>query len=502
MNVDTLGRPNLRQVSQLHRALAAGLVPEPDVVDPVAHRGRLRRHRPWSPWCCGWPTGRPSRPTCDGLALRPRLRALRRQPRCPGRSRLLALRGRRPRPPRGERPQSRPQPRPPGRPALGRGRRADLRWPGPSSGGRFVGLAAGVLVASAPVSWFAGATVSTYSVDALPGRPAGGPGPAGPTRAASTARWPWPPSASGPGSGSRSSPPSVSWPSSPWWRASGPSVISSPRSVAALASVAVWLVPVMVVQPGGLSAWLHAMPRPDLGRRPCRRRSSCAPSAGVVTNLGTFGGWSLVSLGPRLHRGRGGRHRSGRGPAGHRSTGRERQLADLADDGRAPGHRRTAPVPVAPGPSWPSPCSRPWLSSPWAGSPAAGPSCPIWSRPPFSCCSRVGRLLHHRSSRLRRAAVVVGTLLVVLLVAVNVQRFVCCARHPAHERGPAPPPAVDLPVPLPVPLRRHGRHHPGGRRRATGRPPLGRGGGRSAQAGRAELAPTDRGTPSRAIGPG
>lgn len=288
-------------------------------------------------------------------------------------------------------------------------------------GGRFVGLAAGALVASAPVSWFAGSTVSTYSIDALVA-----------ALLVILARRAHPGSAHGAvalaalglGAGVRLSVVPA------FALLAAIAVVASVRTVGhlltavvvTLAAVAVWLVPVMVVQHGGLSAWLHAT-HVQISEAAHGSSVFTAPTSGVVTNLGTFGGWSVVTLGPvfvvavvavvvlagaRLATGQRGGNASLRI---WQTTAEPRLTVDRPRYQSTGAILATALIP---------PLALVTLGRFTTGGAVLSylvPATVLFLLP-------LGRLLHHRSAGLRRAALLVATLLVAALVAANVQRFV------------------------------------------------------------------------------
>jgi hypothetical protein len=254
---------------------------------------------------------------------------------------------------------------------------------------------------------------------------------------------------------------------------------------AGTASVAVWLVPVLVVQPGGISAWLHAT---HVQISDAARAGSvfAAPTTGVVTNLGRFGGWSLVSLGPVFIVAvaavivlAGARLTTGQ-PGGNASL----RIWQTTDEPRAtverPRYQSTGAILAL--------ALLPPLALVTLGRFTAGGAVLSYLVPAtVLLLLPLGRLLHHRSGRLRRSAVLVGTLLVGLLVGLNVQRFVSApgilptsvVRHypglwisQARYQSPYADTAATI------------RKADEGHRAAGGQSP---GAGVSAQAGRAEL---------------
>lgn len=285
---------------------------------------------------------------------------------------------------------------------------------GAEIGGRWTGIAAGVLVASAPVSWFAGSTVSSYSFDALVAaalvllaRRARPGGTHGYVAAA----------VYGLGAGFRPTIlelflPLVLIP-----------VVASTRTVrqasvvvgVALAGIAAWFVPTVVLQPGGLSAWLHATRVEAAGA--ASASSIFSTGVGGVTNLGTFAAWTLLTLGPAVVI----------GLVAWATLG----LARTAT-GRSAGDVTTR--------IW----SRRGLAQPWVQHPGVVLAAAVV--PPVAVVTLVqfakggyllsylpaatiavlmpaARLVHHRRPQLRRAALLVGSAAVVLACAWNVERF-------------------------------------------------------------------------------
>jgi hypothetical protein len=292
---------------------------------------------------------------------------------------------------------------------------------GTALGGRWVGIAAAALVASAPVSWFAGATVSTYSVDALlaallvvlahraePYRVHGVVAVA----------------AVGLGAGVRLSVvPEFAL-------LAAIVVVASVRTVgqlltvivAAVSSVAVWAVPVALVQRGGLHAWLHAV-RVEVSHAAHASSVFVAPSHAAVTNIGTFGGWSLVTLAPLFVV----------------SVLAVVVLAVARIATRQPGGNASLRIwSTAPEPR--DRIERPWYQGTGAILGAAlVPPVAVVTLGQFTAGGAVlsylvpatvllllpvARLLHHRARGVRQVAAVVTTVLVLGAVVVNVQRFV------------------------------------------------------------------------------
>lgn len=285
---------------------------------------------------------------------------------------------------------------------------------GTEFGGRWTGMASGVLVASAPVSWFAGSTVSSYGFDALVAaalvllaRRARPGGVHGYVAAA----------VYGLGAGFRPTIlelflPLVLIP-----------VVASTRTVrqavavvgVALAGVAVWFAPTIALQPGGLSAWLHATRVEAAGA--AGASSIFSTGAGGVTNLGTFASWTLLTLGPAVVIGL-------------------VAWSALALAGTAT-RRSVGDVTVR---IW----SRPGRAQPWYQHPGVVLAAAVL--PPVAVVTLVqfakggyllsylpaatigvlmpaARLVHHRRAPLRRAALLVGSGAVVLACAWNVERF-------------------------------------------------------------------------------
>lgn len=281
-------------------------------------------------------------------------------------------------------------------------------------GGRWTGIAAGVLVASAPVSWFAGSTVSSYSFDALAAaalvllaRHARRGSAHGYVAAA----------VYGLGAGFRPTVLELFLP-----LVLIPVVASTAtarRAVAvgavALAGVAVWFVPTVTLQPGGLSVWLHATRVEAAGA--ASASSVFSTAVGGVTNLGTFASWTLLTLGPAAVIG----------------------LVALGMLGlsRAVTGRSAGDVTMR---IW----SRPDRSLPWYQHPAAVLGAAVV--PPVAVVTLVqfakggyvlsylpgatiavlvpaARLVHHRRFPVRRASLVIGTAAVALACAWNIDRF-------------------------------------------------------------------------------
>lgn len=292
---------------------------------------------------------------------------------------------------------------------------------GTALGGRWIGIAAGGLVATAPVSWFAGSVVSTYSFDAFLGallvilarR-------ARPYRAHGVVAV----LALGLGAGFQLS-------VVPFFiLLAAVAVVGSVRTVgqllevvvAAVASVAVWFVPMIVIQPGGLHTWFNAV-HTQISTAAHTSSVFAASSSGVVTNIGTFGGWSLVSLGPvlavavvavvvlavaRVVTGQRG------GNATLRIWSTTSEQRDVIERPRYQTTVAILGVALIP------PVAVVTLGRFTAGGAVLGylvPATVLLLLP-------VARLLHHRSWGLRRTTAVVASLLLVAAVAVNVQRFV------------------------------------------------------------------------------
>lgn len=162
-------------------------------------------------------------------------------------------------------------------------------------GGRFVGLAAGVIMATSPFVWFSGSIVATYSFDAL--------------ACALLLDLAW---RARPGS----------------WHGIGAvvafgllagfrqsivqsffllalvAVIAATRRwsrlvvtlAAGAAAVAVWFVPMALEQPGGAAAWWRATRVESTGA--ARATSVLDHAAAGATNLGTFAAYTVVALAP------------------------------------------------------------------------------------------------------------------------------------------------------------------------------------------------------------
>jgi hypothetical protein len=207
-------------------------------------------------------------------------------------------------------------------------------------------------------------------------------------------------------------------------------VVASVRTVghllavigAGLGSVAVWFVPMILLQPGGLHAWLHAV-RVQFSHAADTSSVFAAPGSGAITTIGRFGGWSLVSLGPVLVLGVlavlvmvGARLTTGQrgGNASLRiwsTTNEPRQRIEK------PRYQTTGAIAVA--------ALVPPLALLTLGRFAGGGAVLSYLVPAtIVVLLPVGRLLHHRVRGLRRTAAVLATVLVAGAVVLNVQRFV------------------------------------------------------------------------------
>lgn len=162
-------------------------------------------------------------------------------------------------------------------------------------GGRWVGLAAGVVVATCPFAWFSGSIVATYSFDmvgcsllvilAWRARPNSWHGLAAVA-------------ALGVLAGFRQSMVQS------FTVLALIAVIASTRRIGRLvltiaagaASVTVWLLPMAISQPGGLTAWINATRTETTGA--ARATSVFDHAAGSGINLGTFAATTLVALAP------------------------------------------------------------------------------------------------------------------------------------------------------------------------------------------------------------
>jgi len=162
-------------------------------------------------------------------------------------------------------------------------------------GGRWVGLAAGVLVAASPFAWFSGSIVSTYSFDlaaaplliilAWRARPHSWHGMAAV-------------GALGLAAGFRQSAIQA------FALLALVAVAGSVRRVrellavggVAVASVAVWFVPMVLTQPGGYAAWARATRAETLGA--VRATSVLDHAPGGATNLGTAAAYTTLALAP------------------------------------------------------------------------------------------------------------------------------------------------------------------------------------------------------------
>jgi len=292
---------------------------------------------------------------------------------------------------------------------------------GTSLGGRWVGIAAGALVASAPVSWFAGATVSTYSIDAflasllvvLARR-------ARPYRAHGVVAV----LALGFGAGVRLSVVPA------FALLVAIAVVASVRTLgqllavvlAAVVSVAAWFVPMVVLQPGGLHAWFHAV-HVQISTAAHASSVFVAPSRGALTNLGRVGGWSVVSLAPVVVLAvvgvvvLAGARLATRQPGGNVSRRIWGAATEPLDRVERPWYQGTG---VILGVALIPPVALVTLGQFTAGGAVLSYLVPAT----VLCLLPVARLLHHRAGAVRRTAAVVATVLVAATVVVNVQRFV------------------------------------------------------------------------------
>jgi len=292
---------------------------------------------------------------------------------------------------------------------------------GTALGGRWVGMASAALVASAPVSWFAGATVSTYSFDAFLGallvvlaRRARRSRAHGVVAVV----------ALGLGAGVRLSVvPAFAF-------LALIAVVASVRTVghlltvigAGVASVAAWFVPMITIQPGGLKAWLHAV-HVQVSHAAHLSSVFVAPAAGARTNVGTFGAWSLVTLVPAIVIAilgivvAAGARLATRQPAGNVALRIWSTGAETDDRAERPRYQGTAVILAA---ALIPPVALVTLDR-FAGGGAVlaylVPATVLLLLP-------VARLLHHRTPGVRRASAIMATVLVAGGIAVNAQRFV------------------------------------------------------------------------------
>ena len=255
-------------------------------------------------------------------------------------------------------------------------------------GGWWVGLAAGVVVATCPFAWFSGSIVATYSFDMLAcplliilawrARPGSWHGLGAAV-------------ALGVLSGFRQSIVQsfvilaliAVVASTRRWGRLGLTV------VAGGAAVAVWLIPMAHSQPGGFTAWVHATRAEAAGA--AQATSVFEHGAAGSTNLGTFAAYTVVALAPLavlavlaglalgvralVLTARGQRHRSSdpdSGPApGVGAPG-------SAATGRGPGISRGQP-------SWAPPSSPRCCWWPWSNSPRAATCSPTCRRRSSRC---------------------------------------------------------------------------------------------------------------------
>jgi len=293
---------------------------------------------------------------------------------------------------------------------------------GTALGGRWVGVAAAGFVASAPVSWFAGSTVSTYGVDALlaallivlarRARPYRAHGVVAVL-------------ALGLAAGIRLSVvPEFAL-------LAAIAVVASVRTLgqllatvaAAVASVAAWFVPMVVIQPGGLHAWTKAVHAQILHAAHTSSVFVATPPSGALTNIGTFGGWSLVSLAPLMVVAvlavivSIGARVVTRQPGGNATLRIWASATEPTDREERPWYQTTGVILFA---ALVPPVALVTLGQFTAGGAVLSylvPTTVLLLLP-------VARLLHHRNRAVRGGAVVVATLLVAGAVVVNAQRFV------------------------------------------------------------------------------
>jgi hypothetical protein len=164
-------------------------------------------------------------------------------------------------------------------------------------GGPWVGVAAGLVVATSPFAWFSGSVVATYSFDLLAcpllmilawrARPGTWHGIAAVVAVGLLA-------------GFRQSIVQS------FALLALVSVVASTRTWrllfatvgAAVASVCIWFVPMVATQPGGFAAWAHATRIEATGAAQSTSVLDHAP--GGATNLGTFAGYTTVALAPLM----------------------------------------------------------------------------------------------------------------------------------------------------------------------------------------------------------
>jgi hypothetical protein len=162
-------------------------------------------------------------------------------------------------------------------------------------GGRWTGMAAGVIVASSPFTWFSGSIVSTYSFDAVAGslliilawraRPGSWHGVGAIVALGLLAGF---------------RPSSVQ----AFAILTILAIVGSTRGWGRLAitvgagaaSVAVWMIPMAFQQPGGIGTWIRATRTEATGAAQATSILDHAP--GGHLNLGTFAGYTVVALAP------------------------------------------------------------------------------------------------------------------------------------------------------------------------------------------------------------
>ena len=191
---------------------------------------------------------------------------------------------------------------------------------------------------------------------------------------------------------------------------------------AGLGALALWLVPLVLTQTGGMSTWLHAV-HVQLSEAAHRSSVFVAPASDAITNIGTFGGWSVVSLGPVLVVGilavitlAGARMVTGQ-PAGNVTLRIWGSSPGPTGRFERPWYQRTGFILGA--------AIVPPVALVILGRFAGGGDV-LWYLAPVAILALlpVGRLLHHRAHGVRRTVAVLSTVLVMGIVAVDVQRFV------------------------------------------------------------------------------
>ncbi|HUY63492.1 MAG TPA: hypothetical protein VMV14_03145 [Acidimicrobiales bacterium] len=282
-------------------------------------------------------------------------------------------------------------------------------------GGRFTALSGAALVATAPVSWFNGSIVATYSFDALTG-----------ALLVLLARRARPGSFHGVVA-------VVVYALATGLRPSAAEVflvlvlipvMASTRGLrqwmltlaSAVAAMALWFVPMVEVQPGGLSAWWHATRLESAGAADAS--SIFVTATGGRTNLGTFAAWALLTMGPALVLGLvatvvlGLARAATRRPAGDVT----RRIWSLATNTELAWYQRS-PVIVA------AAVVPPLGLVTLVQFAKGGYLLSFLPAATVALLLPVSRLVHHRQAALRHAAVMIAGVALVAACGFNIERF-------------------------------------------------------------------------------